>query len=507
MLTILIVDDEKKERDGIEKLIHRGNFELNVLKATNGEDALSVLSKQPIDILLTDIKMPFLDGISLLNQIPNRKELFLILYSAYADFEYAQNAISLGVSKYLLKPINITDFNKVMAEAMAWCLEKEVQRSEVLQLQKMQEYSRFHAIEKQLQLFLTSSATDDKTLQALRDLLPEFINNSFVPLLLTCEAIDFIEAIETVGSSYEAQPYKFVYALVEANTFLILLLADSNKKYLTDFCDLLLQIIRHNAENLAFVVAGRELLHLAELRSEYDQMNKYSDYYYFISSSTVVYVQRDDHIHSSYDVLQISVEKIITCVKAGNYPEAFSELNQLQAQIYNSRSYSAMFLKYQLTEMIKRITGNTILNLTLADLVNEIYATSSLDQTMEVIRNILKRLESKEFGDPDQNRLVRSVKLLIARDYSRNDMGLAYLAGQVNVSPAYLSALFKKKTGQNISKYIADYRIEEAKHLLKTTRLRVAEIGEKVGFQTSSYFISIFRSKENVSPAQYREEG
>ncbi|MEK3737908.1 MULTISPECIES: response regulator [Paenibacillus] len=504
MYNILIVDDEKNERDGIETLLRKGSFGLNVLKAGNGEEALSVLSKQSVDILLTDIKMPFMDGISLIRKIEYRKELFLILYSAYADFEYAQNAISLGVSKYLLKPINVGDFNQVITEAITWCNEKELQRSEAVQLQKIIEYSKFYTLEKQLQLLLTSTATSDKAVHTIRELVPAFESTPFIPLLVTCEAGEFIEVIEAIGN-HDTQPFEFVYGLMDANTFLIILFTRANTQHVSAFCDLLLLTIRQKFQSVVFVIAGRELHKLSGLKAEYDHMSKYTDYYYFISSSTVVYVQKDNHIQSSYDVTQISTDKITTCIKAGNYSEAYSELQRLQSQIHNNRSYSPMFIKYVLTEMIKKISKNTTLQLKPTDLVNEIYATDNLNQTMDVIVNILKRIEQKEYTNHDQNWLIRSVKDLISRDYNSNEMGLAYLAGQVQVTSAYLSTLFKKETGHNISKFIAEYRIEQAKHLLKTTHLKIAEIGEQVGFQTPSYFISIFRSRENVSPAQYRE--
>ena len=111
MYNILIVDDEKKEREGIALLLKRFGFPLRTAFAQNGEDALKIMEKIYFDILLTDIKMPYMDGIQLIRETQKRGlNPICIIYSAYGEFEYAQNAISLGVQEYLLKPVKLDAF-------------------------------------------------------------------------------------------------------------------------------------------------------------------------------------------------------------------------------------------------------------------------------------------------------------------------------------------------------------------------------------------------------------
>jgi two-component system, response regulator YesN len=509
--TILVVDDEKQERDGIEMLIHNARYQLKVIKANNGQEALSCLQKMDVDILLTDIKMPFLDGIGLIRQIQHHKfEMCMILYSAYADFEYAQNAIALGVHKYLLKPINIADFHLVMEEAIQWCDDREKKKAEQLQLSKIIEDSKFYRLEKHMQLLLGSNVRQAQVEEQIIGLEPAFSRYACTPLLVCSEAGAFIQAVETIKQQWNG-PDRCVHFLLEANTFFFCLFADEGQSGLEEadsvvFCDKLLAAFQQQKEAIAFIVVGRSVTGVSELKREYDQMISYSDYYYFISSNTVVYVQQDDQFESSHDILLMSIEKISTCVKVHNFEEAYQELDRMQAQINHKQSYSPIFIKYILTEMIKKIAHDTNIHTKPSDFVNEIYSTGSLSETMDVIERIIRKIEMKVFEPLDQNRIVRTVKELIARHYKRDDMGLAFLADQAHVSAAYLSTLFKKETGQNISKYIVDYRIEQAKYLLKTTNAKVLEIGEQVGFPNPSYFISIFRNKEHVSPAQYREK-
>lgn len=111
MYTILIVDDEKNERSGIERLIRKYEYPLKVLQADSGESALEVFKKSKIDILLTDIKMPFMTGIELIRAVHvEGYQPVCIIYSAYGEFEYAKSAIALGVIEYLLKPVKLQEF-------------------------------------------------------------------------------------------------------------------------------------------------------------------------------------------------------------------------------------------------------------------------------------------------------------------------------------------------------------------------------------------------------------
>lgn len=117
MYTYLIVDDEMIERKGIRMLLARMNIRENILEASNGEEALEVFEKEKIDVLLTDINMPFMDGIELLSRIHEEYPgTETVIFSGYDEFSYAKKAISYGVSAYILKPVNPEEFEKVVGE-------------------------------------------------------------------------------------------------------------------------------------------------------------------------------------------------------------------------------------------------------------------------------------------------------------------------------------------------------------------------------------------------------
>ena len=125
MYKLLIVDDEEKERSGIAGLVKKFAFPFEASQAKNGMEALEMIRKESFDVLLTDIKMPLINGLELIKEVQKMSIwMIFIIYSAYADFVYAQNAISLGVIKYLLKPISLADFKQLFNEVEILCLNK-----------------------------------------------------------------------------------------------------------------------------------------------------------------------------------------------------------------------------------------------------------------------------------------------------------------------------------------------------------------------------------------------
>lgn len=115
-MKILLVDDERTEREGIRFLIEKFQFELEVAEAANGKLAMEYLQKyQDVDILLTDVKMPYMDGLQLAKYAKeNRPDVIIIIFSAYSEFDYAKKACEVSAVNYLLKPIEVEEFKQVM---------------------------------------------------------------------------------------------------------------------------------------------------------------------------------------------------------------------------------------------------------------------------------------------------------------------------------------------------------------------------------------------------------
>ena len=126
-MKILLVDDEKTEREGIRFLIEKFQFELEVAEAPNGKLAMEYMQKhQDVDILFTDVKMPYMDGLELAEYAKeNRPDVVIIIFSAYSEFDYAKKACEVSAVNYLLKPIEVDEFKQVMEHVIALCRQKK----------------------------------------------------------------------------------------------------------------------------------------------------------------------------------------------------------------------------------------------------------------------------------------------------------------------------------------------------------------------------------------------
>lgn len=148
MYRILIVDDERIEREGIQQLIQEHYPEVETILAANGEIALEIIGKHRIDILITDIKMPFMDGLELSEKVSSLGlDIEMIIFSAYHEFEYARRALRTNISNYLLKPVHIPEFLSVVNEAVQACENKAAEKLRNEQL--VEGYNRGLAYEKE----------------------------------------------------------------------------------------------------------------------------------------------------------------------------------------------------------------------------------------------------------------------------------------------------------------------------------------------------------------------
>lgn len=132
MLTILVVDDEKLERKGIRFLLNRRSEEMEILEAANGKAACEILQHRTVDIMLTDIKMPFMDGIELVSVAHKlQPDLQMVIFSGYGEFAYAKKAMASGVSNYVLKPVDPAEFENTLNLLVEKITSGETKRSAV----------------------------------------------------------------------------------------------------------------------------------------------------------------------------------------------------------------------------------------------------------------------------------------------------------------------------------------------------------------------------------------
>lgn len=501
MLTILIVDDDKREREGIESLIYENNYKLKVYKVKNGEEAFKMLSNKDYDILLTDIKMPFMDGIELIqNAHAINPSMISIIYSAYGDFEYAQQAVNLGVMRYLLKPIQRTEFVKLFREVIDICKSKQ-------QL-KLADAKRESELKKKI---LTSDIVNlidrnGNTEYLLKKIIKmdTRLEKKITPILLSSYQADFYNYWDTIKFDLKNFfPEEPLLILIESNQILLLIF-ENNKSDIDKFAEWLKSISdKFFTINLSIVVG--EVIHsIVELKQELFLMQELMDYQFFSSNSFILYRGYQESVKNSTTLVEAHLANILAYVLVNDTEGIKSEIDMIIDSIKHD-DITSISVKYIFTEIVKKIYESYQLDIELDSIVKSIYLATNLNEIKNRVINLLKNIENDFTDNRPRNSLVTDAIIMIKKEFSNIDLSLSLVAENLKISPAYLSTLFKIEMGVNFSKYVTNLRLEKSKTLLLQTSLKIAEISKRVGYLNDSYYISLFKAKEGISPTQFRE--
>lgn len=503
MLKILIADDEMEERDGIEFLIQEYQYPLEVAKAENGRLALTYLEKNPVDILFTDVRMPFIDGLKLsaeaLKLYPNLK---IILFSGFSEFEYARTAISLGVSEYLLKPVNLDDFQSVMTKVINGIMDKQAEEHSK---EKSLSYAREHI------LFSMLNGT-------LKDYESSLISTEFAEnigrMMLLEFGKDFFENADPNFQRDLAALAEQPVDYVNLNSYQSVLLFSKDwkpqKSYKT-FHELALLL--HNAifskynRNCYFAISGhvsglKSFPHaLLEMEQQMEKRFFFPDTYVFeaydVADVTSAHSENDDQL----------IENIRGDLTAKDYFSLRADLHYLFEKYNSKASFSHLYVKFIFSNIWKEMIGQ-ISNppLAVSEGVEEIYRSGNMQEIAVLLEQALALLEeSSPLPAHTPNRDVETVKKYIDEHYD-SELDLETLAAKVYLSPRYLSAVFKKETGCGINRYIKNCRMERARELLANTHIRILQVCQAVGYNNVSYFCQNFREYYGRTPDRFREE-
>lgn len=518
MYKILIVDDERKEREGILLLIKRYGYDLDVTLAQNGEEALKIMEKKIFDILLTDIKMPYMDGIQLIKEIQKRgMNPICIIYSAYGEFEYAQSAISLGVLEYLLKPIRLEAFDELFKKVIALCVSREKADQEEIEIRHAQEEAAYQKMSWDMLNYLESDETEEDragngSLEKLTKELKLFIDfntDDCIPIVISCYSNLFSIKWEKYQKEIEDKFGDNTIIINNTDNQIIVLLIRKKGDYrfadIKEKCESLIGCSQKQYQAEIFVILGKKTESLSNLRKEYYELKDQLDYQFFLSKSVLIVHDESYFIKKENDMMGLYFERIFNCARMSDYRGIEKELEKVFDYVTKQTGFSSIYIKYTFTDAIKKICEYTNSSIDLVSYIEQLYLTKTIEEVKAIMKEALNRMERNCEQEIKENRLVRMAKSIIYEKYGENNLNVSFIAEELKVSTAYLSSLYKIETGQNLVKFITWYRVEKSKELLKQTNMKVSDIAEKVGYLNTSYYTSIFRNYEGCSPVQYRE--
>ncbi|WP_309119800.1 response regulator [Paenibacillus sp.] len=514
MYRILIVDDERIEREGIRNLIRKLQLELDPITAENGEAALEIVRSQRVDIVITDIKMPFMDGLELSEKIREEKpDIELIIYSAFNEFEYARRAMRTNVSNYLLKPIQVPEFVAAIGRATDACLEKEA--GKIRELQLLEGYRRGMAYEREKMLL--DAINGSKPIKPSEVALPDgdAPEREWIHLLLADCPRPFFdmqndEFLAMLGERIDL-PFDYLNLNEKQSLLFVRSPAPLPKETLRSLAETIASSPAECFEQQVSIIVGAAADGWERVHDAYCGVERLLEYKFFMNDQAILFAG-EPFAEASVDEVELqSIEnKIYQCLDYGDIRGAKYGVELLFSFLKTKGQFSSLYTKFICSEiMTKAVVKEQKNSLTVInEYLDKITRSPSLHDLKDLLFDLFDRLESdvgtKGKGE-SANKIVEQIKQMVEARYDQ-DLSLEGIAEQVYLTPSYVSYLFKKETGQSLIRYITQVRMDKAVALLRDTNMKIVDICQKLGYRNSNYFIQSFRQHYGVTPAKFREQ-
>ncbi|MFC3798655.1 response regulator [Cohnella sp. GCM10012308] len=508
MRTLLIVDDEKNIRAGLKAMIERQYRErYDVSLAVDGAEALAVIGSRRIDILITDIRMPEMDGLTLIRHAAELSpKTAVIILSGHDDFHYAKEAIKFHVREYLLKPIVREEMYGILDR-----VEEELNRAEDAE-SRLDEAGRVREELRAAQLnyiFVHPAVDPDEAAERCRSAGLQRLEPAYRvgALKFAGDSRQNVLAQEFLARSPEGRAS---FYLEDQDGYLIVLTDEAAL-----FDRLMLYLKDKSVSSAYHIGLSRQKEKLADIRTGYAEARRAAGYSLLMPrcSSSII---RYESVMNREDALEVPVDDIRRLANMlGTDRE--SEMKAILVRLFDLKKTTEVSLDYlerlskRMNEMVFdgvfRTYGEESLEiLRLYKRVGSIYHFSDIHEYFHEAENLLFRLDDyvrtvrSALGD---HREMRKAVAYI-EDHYAEDLNMATVSNHVSLNYSYFSELFKEFTGQSFVSYVKAVRIEKAKALLARTDDKIVEIGQRVGFENAKQFNRVFRELEGVPASEYR---
>jgi two-component system, response regulator YesN len=519
MLKVILVDDEIQIRKGLKwKVDWEEEGFVIAGEASNGKEALQVIAEEIPDLVLTDVRMPVMDGMQLVKALSAEyPDIKVIVLSGYADFEYVRSSLVEGVKDYLLKPVDPKELTAALRKSKG---EVEAEKQRKKESDRMKQ---FHSeeIREQYLLHLVKDEWAGKNIAAERlsqlklDVLGEDVDVQFITVEIRSRDREQVRELFLPFKmlcrelSYEHEGIISFYDTSYSNMLHFLCHHHSGEEQIPHFVQKLQKSVSTYLNLETVIGLGKVVKGLTQLKNGYiSALLSWSQ-----SSAEATSQLIDGSTNKQAIEFNEDAEwKLSNSMEQGEF-ETFQKhllttLAECDRQSVMSYSFAASRLlfmlgsiarKYDLyTDDMKKKMWNC--QLVIWELTSRERAKEEL---LELARMIVEKV-SETRRSSNGNAIVENVRKYMDRHYA-NEISLTSLADQFHINSAYLSEMFKVLVGQNFSDYLVDLRMDKACSLLMDEQLKIIEIAHLVGYSNSGYFSTVFKKRFGLKPIDYRK--
>ncbi len=531
---LLIVDDEELIRQGLCARFAYLQIPVDeIFEASNGTQALGIVRDHPVDIVVTDIKMPDMDGLSLIREIRKlgQEDIWFIVLSGYAEFSYAETAIRLGVKAYLLKPLSNDEIKSTFDKLYQEMEHNGRMRSALLTQRKLTRERQEYLLEKEVNAFFAEAAGGTADGEGLRLLLAED-----PAVRLGEEPCIFLAEIGVDKESYQDGGFgrkdgelirftvKNVFYEIEASCKKLIVngMSDSNilyaiflggeEKRLRNEIERIFLKMRSVLEKkmeiyLTFGVSrcagdllpqsAREAHNALQQRIVYGNAN--------------LYFFEDMKLMSQQEFPSSQMHLIDQYIRKNEFHKLKALLNEIFSEGL-IRRHGTSYLRIMWVRILNMLfhyygqqagasagLEKLLDNYNLPDHINSL--SEIRQQVTEMILECLGADSAPEANA--KNKMQLAIRYL--QEHYNENISVNDLAEQYNMSPNYFSSVFKKEIGASPVSYITELRMKRSMELLENSDLSVVDIARKVGYDEGQYFFRVFKKYTGMTPLNYRE--
>ena len=524
MYSVFLVEDEIAVREGIRNSIPWENTQYILAgEAPDGEMALSILRDIKPDILITDIRMPFLDGLELSRVVKKTQPwVKIIILSGHDEFNYAKEAISIGVEEYLLKPVSASDMLASLAK-VSGRIEEEKKRLSSFENMKQKVQSTEDILrEKWLANLVTGLVNTGDAIEQARERSIDLIARSYVVAIaeLDVPEEDFHELMKARSLLQKITDDRSdVIPFFQGTERLVLLIKSDKQDTLEETVYSLAQGIKYETErNTGCTVAvaiGSCTDRIAGISHSYAEAGR-ALRYLTASGRRIIVGINDIQPFYENEFLKLAGDPIADRLRYAtrdDIDDLITQYMELIGENLSPGNFVAYYLLYDIiaaaSSIVEELQGDIHDIFPLAfkpGRIAEIVA--SKDVFCAEVRNLLEVLI--DFRDSRiENRyhaMIGKAKQYINMHYTDPDISLHSVASYVNVSPNHFSTIFSQEGGESFIEYLTRVRIDRAKQLLRSTQMKSADIAYEAGFNDPHYFSFIFKKNTGFSPREFRSE-
>ena len=543
MLKTFLVEDEVVIREMIKKMIpwEQYGFEL-AGEAADGEMALPLILKSKPDLLITDIKMPFMDGLTLCRLVKKElPDIRIVILSGYDDFNYAKQAISIGVEDYLLKPITKNAFIERLKEIHNRYEHEKTQREyyEKFRLE-MQEYEKNASRD----FFETLVRADSDLAELYRradKLNLDIVAEAYNILIFTPDTSEGNYNSYEECSDWEAEVQDKINTyflnhpvaiLFRHQVFSYAILVKGQKDTIeknTEECVKAIQDIMDQTERRTdwFIAVGKSADRLSMLGHSYRTAVRANSFRYLYDGHILDYQSleaqkenpSDSRREDSVQLRNVNINALNPAIlqkflSSGLAEEVddfirdyFNAIGQEPMGSLVFRNYVVLNVRFSVLSFLKKLgcDDSEISGQEMENIMDETGKT--IEAAVAYCGKILKKaIALRDENAGDQNRSVLKLAVdFIDHNYMDEEISLNKAAHVANVSANHFSALFSQNMGPTFTEYLTDLRMSKAKELLRCTAMRSSEIAGEVGYKDAHYFSYLFKKTQGMTPSEYRK--